>query len=127
MDLQQLKALDKSIEKWQKINLILYTTDPTKALIEDGAHDCECCVQFRKRTGCLGCPVAQYTGESYCSKTPYVSWINVYADYYGVYPYLLSQKGSGHDLRNLGLLRAFAQQELDFLRKIRRLFTGEGI
>lgn len=125
MDLQQLKALDKSIEKWVRIDLVLYTTDPTKALIEDGAHDCECCIQFRKWDGCLRCPIAIYTGESYCSKTPYVSWLNVYKDYYGVYPYLLNQRGNNQDRRNLVLLRSFAKQELDFLRKIRSLFIGE--
>jgi len=59
---EQLKAIDKSIKKWE---CIVYQKQS-----EYGSSDCACCQMFC----CMYCPIAQYVGENSCLGTPYEDW-----------------------------------------------------
>lgn len=66
------EALDRSIEKWEKIE--------RGETGDGGAKDCALCSLFYKDcykqdpSDCVGCPVRLRTGLRYCRNTPYSSW-----------------------------------------------------
>lgn len=80
-----IKALKESIEKWQeyqdwleknkgkncdKIRGIVTIDDISK---NHGSLDCPLCNLFIKRT-CIDCPIAIFTHETGCEKTPYLKF-----------------------------------------------------
>lgn len=70
MTSETLEALKKSIRKWQLI---------VEGKEEDrGALNCALCHMFNDSPvaafRCMGCPVAQFSGEQFCRNTPYVEY-----------------------------------------------------
>lgn len=93
MDAKTRKALEGSIEKWQKI--------VAGTGIDEGARNCPLCAMFYN-LGCHGCPVRECSGRPFCFDTPHDAYVN--AIEYGT--------------RSPEALRA-AQAELDFLISLR--------
>jgi hypothetical protein len=100
MDERTRKALEGSITKWEAI------VDGTG--VDRGSGNCPLCQEFLDGPGttlsteCVGCPVAQNTGQKHCEGTPYRDWWHYTA---GVaYP----------DEKAL----AFAQAEVDYLKSL---------
>lgn len=96
-----LEALDKSIEKWERI------ADGGSDSI--GSNNCALCKKFchGKIHICQGCPVMEFSGESSCRRTP---WVDVYE--------LEFRNPQGSHRRGPAFLDA-ARRELTFLRSIR--------
>jgi len=70
MNAQTLEALKASIAKWER-NAEAKTPDDYKT----GQDDCPLCKLFIAVSDldmCVGCPVAEKTGEDGCSGTPYL-------------------------------------------------------
>ena len=66
------QALKLSIEKWQTI--VEFLIKHPKRIIFDGSGDtCACCRRSFAR--CDGCPIKIYTGNPYCTGTPYDDYI----------------------------------------------------
>lgn len=66
MEAATLKALNESIEKWER-NAVAETPDGYVV----GADDCALCDMFWE-TNCRGCPVMSKSGQKGCVCTPYV-------------------------------------------------------
>jgi hypothetical protein len=106
------RLLAESIEHWQS-NLDLTKSgrvNDTKI----GSKDCPLCKVYDTIDGehgigaqCLGCPIAEYTGQSVCGGTPYNEawWAHFDAWYYN---------------RNLDRVVYAFQQELTFLKHVRK-------
>ncbi len=65
MNKQVLKALNLSIEKWERI----VKGDG----VDRGEDDCALCNMFIKGN-CRGCPVSEVIGYWGCNNTPYENW-----------------------------------------------------
>ena len=69
MDARTLKALNASIEKWERI------AERGDADTQLGPGACPLCVVFYdyedSKNSCIGCPVNEATGAKFCIKTPY--------------------------------------------------------
>jgi hypothetical protein len=65
MDKKTLKALEGSIEKWEKI--IKYKEQ------DHGSSNCPLCIVF-PLANCYGCPIAIKTKKDGCRGTPYTKW-----------------------------------------------------
>jgi len=102
MNKETLKALKKSIEKWEKI---------VKREGEDrGLRNKALCRLFLMK-GCKGCPVYSRTGKISCEGTPYIEWIKHHRD---KHPSILdvSLKIKCPKCKELAL------QELEFLKSL---------
>jgi len=97
-----MNCVEESIkEKWEPI--LRGEHEP------QGAYDCACCRQYLLKGvdgSCDGCPIATYTGDTGCKKTPeyiftqlYYRWVSVNYD-------------------NHAELTAAAQWEIDFLNEV---------
>lgn len=65
------KALQASIdEKWKPI--------ARGGKADGGTEDCPLCALFFN-WGCSGCPVSKRTGFPFCSASPYLAWLAVFA------------------------------------------------
>jgi len=97
---ETLTALRGSIAKWEAI-VAGHGSD-------EGDRNCPLCQLFFKNPGCVGCPVAEATGLSACSGSPYedvhLGW--------GETINAISNAGDREDVRAQG------QAELDFLRSL---------
>ena len=101
------EALTLSVEKWEFIVAALSAEGSSGDLIDNGWHTCGLCMyhgDWVPRDGsvnCENCPVGIYTGDNYCSGTPY-------HDY-----------GDAIDTDdNKGALLAAATREVAFLKKV---------
>lgn len=65
MDGTTLNALKQSIEKWER-NAVVETPEDLMM----GPDSCPLCQLFW-RGDCVGCPVMDRTGETYCDGSPY--------------------------------------------------------
>jgi len=104
MDAIAEKALDKSIEKWEKI------VDGKG--FDYGARDCALCEEYYYNDEfCVRCPIYLKTGAKYCNKTPYRKW-NIHHH-------------NSHFIVSFGRCikcdecKKLAQEELDFLRSLK--------
>ena len=68
MNKETLKALNRSIKKWEKI------VKSTKAL-DLGRMNCALCNLFGD-VACNGCIIYKKTKKKYCRNTPYTEWTN---------------------------------------------------
>lgn len=89
----RIAALRESIRKWKW--LVKYLTKYQMAPLT-GTDSCSLCSIFIQND-CFGCPVFEYTGEPYCSKTPYAKYANI---------------------RNYKPGIKYAQQEVEFLESL---------
>jgi len=104
MDAIAEKALDKSIEKWEKI------VDGTG--VDDGINNCALCVQYQDFF-CEGCPVYEKTEITGCKNTPYTEWESHWENNH--------LKGFDFFPRKIMCdeCKKLAQKELDFLRSLK--------
>jgi len=76
---EQIKTLEKSIEKWRAI---LFESGE-----DHGSSGCECCeiyllgVKRIVKAACFGCPIKEHTGKTMCYGTPYDDWIAYTSEY----------------------------------------------
>lgn len=106
-----IKALNKSITIWEQKR---DATDPENITL--GCLSCPLCVLFHPDAtglipqGCRGCPIAEFTGHSYCVNTPYegaeAAWD----------AWLMNTDGEGNHLK----WKHAAQKEIDFLKEVRQ-------
>lgn len=97
MDARTLEALKGSIAKWEGI---------LKGKPDRGIDDCVLCQVF-VRDSCLGCPVRDRSGHSFCEETPHPAWIRHHHKAHpGVRPVTVECPECTH----------LAQAELDFLK-----------
>jgi len=102
MKKETLEALEKSIEKWEKI---------VAGKGEDrGRDDCALCKLFRKES-CVGCPVYAKTGHLGCRGTPYVRWVN-HHDYKH-----FDESSEIYEIE-CSECKRLAQEELEFLKSL---------
>lgn len=99
MDERTRVALEGSIKKWEEI--------VAGTGVDLGYNNCPLCAEFLKKNNvneenCVGCPVRERTGKTYCSDTPYDDWSDT--------PY---------DDWSECRARKYAQAELDFLKSLR--------
>ena len=66
MEAETLKALQGSIEKWQRI------VRRTSA-VDHGTQNCPLCTMFYE-ANCKSCPVRHATGQVHCYGSPYDEW-----------------------------------------------------
>jgi hypothetical protein len=98
-----MEALEKSIEKWQKIY------DGTG--FDAGVDDCELCIVFNDFLNCTDCPVFIRTGRNFCNGTPYKEWFKHHE----------SKHNSCHPMRiECEECKRIAKDELDFLISLRK-------
>ncbi len=91
---ETLAALRGSIAKWEKV--VSAGADGTKWT------DCPLCQMFW-RGNCMGCPVADRTGQKICKGSPFTEYQDA-IDVYGI--------------DAVEVLRPHAQAELDFLKSL---------
>ena len=96
----QRRALDKSIQKWEKV---VVDISSKKRVSEYGRLDCECCIQFLHNELCYDCPIFQYTGKHRCLGTPYTQW----------------SQAAQNGVKDRNKLLILAKNELTFLKGIR--------
>jgi hypothetical protein len=65
---KEMQLIDGSIKKWQNIVFNNYENR--------GTRDCPLCLSYHsnfniRKTNCIGCPIEQFTGYSFCINTPY--------------------------------------------------------
>ena len=103
MDKETLEALEKSIEKWEKI---------IAGKGEDrGRDDCALCGLFATEgKRCVGCPVYMKTGERLCKKTPYVEWLKHHVNEH--------KEFSEAYMVECPTCKELAQKELEFLKSL---------
>jgi len=65
MNKKTLKALEESIEKWEKI--------VARTGIDERGDNCPLCDLFSLEN-CDGCPIEKHTGWGDCGETPYTKW-----------------------------------------------------
>lgn len=104
MDAIALKALRESIAHWER-NVAAETPEDVRL----GAENCACCaaVYDNIESDCIGCPIHEKTGKSYCVGTPYEK-----ADV-AFFSWLHKNTDATRDA-----WRVAAQAELDFLRSL---------
>jgi hypothetical protein len=116
MDEQTLKALNGSIEKWQKI---------VDGVGQDhGSSNCPLCKLFNSPIederriamsyygeDCWGCPVMDATSKHYCGGSPYKDW-------QAVGPKARWDLSGGVKSLDAERARRAAQAELDFLKSL---------
>lgn len=67
--------LQASITKWKTIVSHLENiTEEFTDCIDKGQWTCGLCLEYYDN-GCMGCPIRIRTGEAYCRKTPYRSYV----------------------------------------------------
>lgn len=114
--LRQRAALRGSLKKWEAIVEGLKSARITH-VIEKGAEDCQCCVEFLK-DNCRECPIALYVDSNHCGNTPYPDWDRIIDSTQARDGFDLIDKA---DLKAHGLLvdaRKLAIQERDLIRKV---------
>lgn len=82
MDKITKEALEKAIQKWefQIAKLVILKGEPmTHHTLP--VEECPLCVLFNDRLNCLGCPVRDKVGQTYCYGTPYYDAINLKCAY----------------------------------------------
>lgn len=104
-----MDALDKSIEKWEKIV-------KDRRSVDNGVDNCALCQKYVKlsfpRYICTDCPVKLHTGKDFCKESPYAMWtIHQQLAHRDSLPYR-RQKGCK-------TCDEIAQAELDFLRSLK--------
>lgn len=100
MDNKTLAALKASIKHWQE-----NVEAKTPGQIRLGADNCALCAIFNQdKENCVGCPVSEKTGHSYCEGTPYEEAVCKYAIF-----------STDPSIKKKKEWRAAAQAELDFL------------
>lgn len=97
----KIEALRQSIKHWEK-NV---GAEKVGLASVDGSS-CALCDAYRATFDCFGCPVAQETGDHFCSGSPYDKASDAW-DRWFAYP-------ADDEVR--ANFRVAAQQELDFLR-----------
>lgn len=117
MDDSTLTALKGSIAKWEAI---VAGTD-----IDRGPDNCSLCWMFWKND-CIGCPVAESTGETCCEGTPYAhEWYRLAAKVpCAGAPWRQSSSVLGKDGQPIPAAVRAAQAELDFLRGLLPMEEG---
>jgi hypothetical protein len=81
MDKKTLKALKKSIIKWEKnVKNAEYNKEHDEHIREIvfASNDCPLCKLFYI-VHCIGCPISDKTAKRYCKSTPY-SYVESYLD-----------------------------------------------
>ena len=63
--MNKIKIMEASVRKWERII--------AKKSSDGGVLDCPPCRIFYF-TICIGCPIAQYTGQKFCKGSPYIPW-----------------------------------------------------
>lgn len=71
MKKRTLKALKKSIAKWEKNAERKFTHE-----VRTGVSDCPLCTLFFMNS-CKGCPVSEASGVTNCDNTPYNNVVNL--------------------------------------------------
>jgi len=92
---RQMKALDGSIKKWEKI--------VGGTGVDEGAINCPCCQKYFANY-CNFCPIAIYVDNTECYETPYEAYVSVFND-------VFNEKS-----------KRLAQAELGFLREVKAHF-----
>lgn len=123
MDQETREALEGSIRKWEAI--------VAGTGVDKGSVNCPLCQKFcagRYRSdACIGCPVRERTGRSYCEETPYVRYVEA-EEALAYYPGMsAAMRAKWADQREKA-----AKEELEFLRSLRpdleqierRVFAG---
>jgi len=102
MKKETLEALEKSIEKWEKI---------VSGEGEDrGSNNCALCKLFIKKK-CIGCPVYTKTKTPDCGGTPYEYWLHHQANNH-LYDFLEFY------IVKCPECKVLAQKELEFLKSL---------
>jgi len=102
MDKETLGALEKSIEKWEKI--------VREEGVDEGDDNCALCKLFLKDE-CIDCPVYAKTKRTGCRGTPYEDWI----DHQGNHFYHATEH---YYVVRCSECKELAQEELEFLRSL---------
>lgn len=63
--MNKIKIMEAAVKKWQRII--------DKKGSDGGVLDCPPC-RIYYFVVCIGCPIAQYTGQKFCKGTPYIPW-----------------------------------------------------
>ena len=98
---RKLKALEGSIEKWEKI------VDGTG--VDDRDGNCPLCKLY---PGCKPCPVAQTAHFTGCNDTPFIKWCKHHVEKHPTEEWYPPLKVECPTCKRL------AQKELDFLKSI---------
>ena len=98
---RKLKALEGSIEKWEKI------VDGTG--VDDRDSNCPLCKLY---CGCKSCPVAQTVHFTGCNNTPFTKWCKHHREKHPTETLFFSLEVECPTCKKL------AQKELDFLKSI---------
>ena len=105
---KRIYAIEGAIAKWK---LIAYDGGTDR-----GTTDCALCqlyhVPKHSIEYCIGCPVYQHTGETWCRSTPYEQWSRIVKGGYNA--------SSLNDLsgEKLNIAKEIAIDELNFLKMI---------
>jgi hypothetical protein len=112
VDTVALDALQRSIAHWEENVAATRIQD-----VRIGAGDCRLCVVFRgnsevqKPSDCIGCPVAEKTGQIYCRLTPYSNALRFFDRAW-------ANRATRGPSVYLTCFKQAAQEELDFLRSL---------
>jgi len=63
--MNKIKIMEAAVKKWQRII--------DKKGSDGGVLDCPPC-RIYYFVVCIGCPIAQYTGQKFCKGSPYIPW-----------------------------------------------------
>lgn len=102
---RQVTALKGSIGKWKGI-----VTGTTRDYV---SVNCKCC-NFYIEDGCKSCPVAIFTGITYCGDTPWKDWCAYWSDRKDG-DILMPTEGKTATTPEE---KELAQAEVDFLKKV---------
>lgn len=102
MNVDQRIALQESIEHWRE-NVARHARDEE---MEIGADHCACCeysstLYYKGDTEdfCDACPIAQYSGEDDCARTPYYAVIHGSASPTAMFDWLVELEAGGKPSR----------------------------
>ena len=77
---QQRKALQESIEHWERMR-----DDPAPQCEAPTSEDCPCCHLYFD-ADCQGCPIHEHTGKRFCEETPYRHAASIWNKIEAYYP-----------------------------------------
>lgn len=106
MNKKTAEALEKSIQKWQKI--------AAREGQENGVADCALCALFWV-DDCRGCPVMKRTGMWGCQGTPYIAWSRLSYE---------NPQTWGRSSEYTNRMIAVAREEIAFLESLREKSNG---